>query len=430
MGRRKRTAKRYPLLELVEEKKKEAQELLAFYSSLKAYIEEWRKNDDLLKVLYACPPGTPLEGVVALTYRYTDIPPSISFYFMLVLLGAKFTQMDFALEIGSQVVRPNLWVLTLDSSGSGKTYATKHICQKAIPPDEVEFLPETGTAAGYVKLLAEHPEKCRAIFFRDEVAQLFKMLRKDTYVDLKDFFLRSYDGGPIERHTKKEGLVKVQDVYISFYGTTVLETFARSLKEEDLLDGFMQRFLIQIPERTERIVPLYVIPPEELKAIRRDYEKLIEALMEAPRRLQLTSHAREVYERWFLEHFDPDLKSYYRRYLFSSMKLATIYKLLLWPKERDGAVDKEHMGWAIRVISQNLDSLYTLMSDYMAFDEYDLLIKRVERYINSHPGCTRRDVVINVYGLQKVAQLDAILELLAEKGNKEAERLLESKKRR
>ena len=429
-GRKRKNRKEYPLLELIEEKERETKELLAFYSSLKAYIKEWRERDDVLKVLYACPPGTPLEKVVDLTYRYTDVPPSVSFYFMLVLMGAKFTQMDFALEIESQLVRPNLWVLTLDSSGSGKTYATKHICQEAVPEGDIEFLPETGTAAGYVKLLAEHPEKARALFFRDEVAQLFRILRKDTYVDLKDFFLRAYDGGPIERHTKKDGLMKVRDVFISFYGTTVLETFARSLKEEDLLDGFMQRFLVHIPEEVKKVVPLYVIPKEELENTKREYHRLIESLSGAPRRFKLTSQAREVYERWFLDHFNEELKSYYRRYLFSSMKLALIYKLMLYPKERDDMVDKEHMGWALRVVSQNLDSLYTLMSEYMSFDEYDLLIKRVERYIDSHPGCTRREVVQNVYGLKTVSQLDTILELLAEKGNEEAERLLKSRRRR
>jgi len=257
------------------------------------------------------------------------------------------------------------------------------------------------------------------------------MLRKDTYMELKDFFLRSYDGGPIERHTKKDGLIRIEEVYLSFFGTTVLETFTKTLKEEDLLDGFMQRFLVHIPEKIEKVVPLYIIPEHEIEAMAERYQRLIDELQsEAPKEFVITEMGIKTYNMWFEQNFNKNLKSYYRRYMFAVMKLALVYRLLLWPRERfDNIVDKEHIGWALRVIDLNLDSLYVLMADYMAFDKYDSLVKRVERYMKNHPKCTRRDVVCNVNGLRTVGQLDAILELLIEKGVRKAKELYDAKRR-
>ncbi|MEN3058990.1 MAG: DUF3987 domain-containing protein [Candidatus Methanosuratincola petrocarbonis] len=420
-GKKKR--KRYPLLEIIEERQKEVQEILTFYLDLKKFIEEIRKKDDLVKILSCCPPGSILEEVVLLTERHTDIPPSISFYAMLTLLGAKLTQMDFRLQLETQSVRPNLWVLCLASSGAGKTYTINHICLPAL--NDVETLPETATAPAYIQLLAEHPEKTKGIIIRDEVAQLFKMIKKDSYMELKDFFLRSYDGAKIERRTKKDGLISVENVYISFLGTTVLETFTRALNQEDLLDGFMQRFLFNIAEKVQKVVPLYIIPQDSFDRIRQEYQSWVSFLETVPERtLTISKKAVKLFEEWYTAHFDRSIESYFRRYMFAALKIATIYKLLSLPRENSMEIEKEHLGWAIRVITRNLDSLYKLMNEYLSFDDYDSLIRRVERYITEHPGCKRRDILQNVWGLKSVKQLRAILEFLAEKGNPKAAELL------
>lgn len=416
---------KYPLLEFIQEREREAKELLFFYQRLKNFIERWRQQEDVLKVLYACPPASILESVVHVTKEYTDIPPSISFFAMLCLMGAKATQKGFGVWVGTQVVRPNLWVLTLAPSGTGKTYAISQICLRAINGD-VEMLPQTSTAAGLVKLLADHPNKAAAILLRDEMAQLFKMLRKDAYIDLKDFLLRSYDGGTIERHTKKDGLIRVANVFISIYGTTVLETFARSLKDEDLMDGFMQRFMVHIAEKRDKIVPLYVIPDCAMEEVRRKWKKFVDVLdSRESKTLPLTERAKKLYERWFIENFDRALDSYYRRYMFSAIKIGLIYALL----KGSVYVDEECIGWSIRVVTMCLDSLYKLMQEYLSFDEYDSLIRRVERYIKEHPGCTRRDIVRNVYGIRTVKQLEAVLEIIALRSDMDVSHLLKPPKR-
>ncbi len=423
MGRRKKRSREYPILKLIEQKEREAKELLNFYIDLKRRVEEIREKDDIQKVLALCVPGSFIEDLVLLTYKHTDIPPSIAFFSGMVLLGAKLTSMDVHTTLGKQKVYPNLWVLTLAPSGSGKTYAVKHIVGQAI--DEIEEFPGTSTAAAAVKMLAEYPHKRRAVVLRDEVAQLFKMLRKDTYSDLKDFFLRAYDGGPIERQTKKDGLVKAEDVYLSFYGTTVLATFAQSLRAEDLLDGFFQRFLLHIAEEVDRIVPLYIVPSDKLEVAREKFHALIELTSDRDKHLPLTGEAVKLYEQWYTEFFNKEHESYYRRYMFASIRYATIYAALMGSDR----VDIAHMGYALRAIDWHLVSLYEIMQS-LAFDDYDLLVRRVEEYLKKHPDCTRREVVQGVWGIRTVKQLNAILELLALKGNRKAEELLSSTTRK
>ena len=421
---RKRQIQReqFSLLELIERKQQEAKELLVFYLLLKRAKENMDNEKELKDVLYYCPSGTIVEDLVRLTAKYTDIYPSITLAASFVLLGAKFTQMGFEVNIGSQTIKPNLWILTLASSGAGKSFILDHVCLKSM--SDIETLPETSTAAGYVSLMYSNPQKRCGVLIRDEIGQLFKMMKKDSHLELKDFFLRAYNGTPLERNTKKEGLIRIEDVYISIYGNTVLETFAKSLNEEDLLDGFLQRFMIHIPfEERKKIVPLYMIPQEELSYIKQKYKLLVDELSKFENKsYTLSQHAIDLYQKWFIENFNRDIESYYRRYFFNAVKLSLIITLL--NSNQSGIIGLQEMGLALRLITRFLNSFLFLVDEFLNFNDYVVLIRKVEDYLRRYPDAKKRDIIMNVRGVKNVAMLNGILEVLSYE-NEIARKLLE-----
>ena len=428
-GRKKQIErKEFPLLRLIEEKNKEAEEFLAFYNYLKEFKEKRQREKALQEVLFYVPGGTILEDIVRITYDYTDIYPSIAFFASLVLLGAKFTQMGFEVKLNTQIIKPNLWILTLASSGVGKSFVLDHICLATIDRNTIEEVPSTSTVAGYFEIMSKYPEKRLGIIIRDEIAQLFKMMRKDTYIDLKDFFLRAYNGTPMERNTKKDGLIRLEGLYLSVYGNTVLETFAKNLNEEDLIDGFLQRFMIHIPNKEERdkIVSLYLIPSEALQKVKQKYYQLIEKLQTIENKtFRLSEQAIKLYDEWFRENFNEKIESYYRRYFFSAIKIALIIKLLNF--DDSNTIGLSEMAMSLRIITKTLDSFLFLLDEYLSFNEYAILIKKVEKYINENPSCKKRDIVLNVRGIKNTAMLDSILQILSYE-NEKAKELLEGNK--
>ncbi|MCP3967284.1 MAG: DUF3987 domain-containing protein [Lentisphaerae bacterium] len=394
MGRKKVRQTDYPLMDYMSDdaadKSSIANDTLKFFSGLKKLTEEIKSREDILRIKYLCPAESFLDNVTTLFWEKTDNSVSLAFWGGLCSMATYLTMQEIPIQIGCQKIFPNLWILAIAESGNGKTFTDKRM--KQIIGDRIERIPGAFTSkAAIIEELKRTTGK--GLIVRDEVAQQLKLMRNPAYITLKDAMLCLYDGS-IEHTTKKEGRVVLDDLAISYFGCTVPSTLSNSLTAEDLVDGFLQRFIIYLTKPNERNMKncLY-------KILDKDIDKLSESFNEwtiKSRKINkfiLSPEAETTWEYWYHTHFNSEYESYYKRYMFAGIKYAAIYNTLI---EKDGYISKENMGWAIRLIELSLDSLYNVMNNHLGFGKWEKSLFRLKTYIENNPDVNPRKIQMSL----------------------------------
>ena len=409
----KKSAKKYPLLQYIKERNREAEDTIRMYAALETHIKELRALREVgaKETLDRCRAGTILESIVQLFWDKTDLPLTLPYWFGLGVLGGILTQAGKQILYGDQAIDPNLWVLILAESGMGKTWTLNRIKKLT---DGGVLLNQAGyrTKPALIHDLVQYPEMSRSVLCVDEMAQTIKLFRKETGADLKEALLMSYDGY-LASTTKKDGRVEVPDIALSILATTVLSTFARSITDEDTMDGFLQRFLMVKANDTERNMKNwpYLITESDTAGIQQQFREWRDRIAEIGT-FTLTASAHNLWTTWYQKHFSADLESYYKRYLWSTLKLAAIFHTL--GPTVDGQIDTDDMGYAIRALDNSLESLYDIMDRHLNFSRAEQQVQTIRGHLERYPDRTSREILQSLK-LSK-GELVTALKILRDRG--------------
>jgi len=280
---------------------------------------------------------------------------------------------------------------------------------KEISKNELDF-----NSAGYqskaafIADMALEPEECNpplkhGILEIDELSQTVKLFRSNgAGATLKEAFLKAYDG-KMNHATLQWGKVEVSDINITLLGATALSTFADSITPEDLQDGFLQRMMLIIADESERNMRNwpYKIDPTELAVLQDAFSAYAEKTKNIDK-FELSNEAETVWRKWYFKHFNAELESHYKRYLWATLKIAAIFNTLL---EADGVISEADMSWALRTTENALESLYTVMDKYLAFDKWEKLIQKTRLEYEKNPEISDRDICRKLTINQKVLNL-------------------------
>lgn len=384
-------------------------ESVRFFGGLKLIKNEIdrKRKGGMLETLSRCPAGSILEKIVNLFWERTDMPLNMAFWFTLASLGGFLTQNNKRIKFGSQRIAPNLWISVLAKSCSGKTWILDRIME--ISKNEIVF---NGSGyqskAAFIADMASKPEEGKpplkhGILVIDELAQTVKLFRSNgAGATLKEAFLKSYDG-KMSHTTLQTGKTEVSDINITILGATVLSTFADSITPEDLQDGFLQRIMLIIANESERNMqnwPYKIDEPDiaELKGYFETYAGKAKKINE----FTLTPEAENIWKDWYFKHFNADLESHYKRYLWATLKIAAIFNTLL---ESDGIIGEADISWALRTTENALESLYIVMDKYLAFDKWEKLIQKARMEYEKNPDISDRDICRKLTLNRKVLNL-------------------------
>ncbi len=390
MGRKKKRSESYPLFDLIEKKEERAKEMVQFYTRLKILTDDMKKREDILRIKYLCPAGSFLDKITSLFWDKTSVATSLVFWGGLCSMGTYLTMRKIPIEIGSQIIFPNLWILAVADSGWGKTYTDQRL--STITGDRIERIPGDFTSkAAIIQELKQTTGK--GLIVRDEVGQQLKMMKNPAYLTLKDAMLSLYDGS-LKHITKKDGQIVLDDLAMSYFGCTVPSTLSTCLSAEDLVDGFLQRFVVYLTNKKERNMEnvLYEILHDEIDDLKNVFDLWTTSSIKI-KKFILSNEAKEAWIWWYKKYFKEEHESYYRRYMFSGIKYAAIYNSML---NKNGIISLEDMEWAIRLTEISLDSLYQVMEDYMGFNKWENSLTRIVRYIKDHPTITARSLQLNL----------------------------------
>lgn len=367
-------------------------EAVKFYFKLKNISREvqLKKESGLYNTLYLCPAGSIIEKFVKLFWNRTDIPLNIVYNSFLVALGGYLVQQDKKIMFSAQKIYTNLWILSLGKSAIGKTtifdFISNYFGDK-IAIDE----PNYQTKAAMVDDFNNFPETKRNVIIIDEIAQNIKLFRQaGSQQTLKEAYLNIY-GGKISHTTKKDGKIQISDIFISIAAGTVISTFQECTTSEDNNDGYLPRFMFSLANDFERNMKNwpYIWKKTEIEAVQktfREYTTRVQGIVE----FHVNQKAISLLKKYYFEHFDSNLEAHYKRYLWATLKIAGIYNTLL---ECDGIISNIDMEWALRVIEQNLDSLYQVMDKYLSFNEFEKIIQKVRIFKDENTESSPRDVM-------------------------------------
>ncbi|MBP9153553.1 MAG: DUF3987 domain-containing protein [Xanthomonadales bacterium] len=300
--------------------------------------------------MFAVPPASALEIVLATFKKETDIPLEIPFFATLHFVSGMLLKNGSTMEGPAGTISPELWTVVLADSGAGKTFATKIIERAAGVEDMALEEPASGA-----KLLASMAEKPTSLWTQDEIAQKLKQIEdpKSPMGDAKEYLLRAYDNAKIQRATKKE-TITVENPRLGILGLNTKESFRKAMSPESLLDGFAQRFGFVYAEddksRPMIDFALYQKPKIEA-ACKRAFDKIRETPLH--KEYILGPAAVQAFETSFvLLARDGTPKSFFRRAMFRAFRYAMLYHVLLGKKSN--VIDEEDIGWGARVVSLHL----------------------------------------------------------------------------
>lgn len=336
---------------------------------------------------------------------------------------------------------PNIWALILgDSTLTRKTTAMRMAIDLLGDVDRELLLATDGSAEGLLTGLSGRPGRV-SIFFKDEVSGFIDSInRKDYLAGMRETLTQLYDVPEFyTRRLRKETITVSSPVFI-FFGGGIRDKVYSLITEEDILSGFIPRFLIVSGEADIGAIrptgPATAISSSrreellnELKGLYAEYNRTIditignqETQINKVVAAILTDDAWERYSR-----IELDMATAASESPISMMALPTFERLsrsllkmaVLLAATRQQAQDNE--------ISVELSDVVTAGKYIQRWGRHTIdliqnsgrtqeerLLGRVLGTIKNHPGINRGKLM-QAFHLQK-RQMDAIQETLDDRG--------------
>ncbi|MCX6179882.1 MAG: DUF3987 domain-containing protein [Chlorobiales bacterium] len=375
----------------------------------------------------------------------TDAPKEFLFSSMLMTVGAVIGN-RVAMQVGSQMVKPNLYGLCLAGSTVGRKTTAVSFCtrylemtQEALKEEMVNLrMPDSGSHEGLIecmreprlltryegsganRVLVEEMEKKvvvnSGIASFSEFAGFMDNLRKDYNKGMESFILDVYDGNCHTRQLKNEQS-RILNPCLSIFGASTLTQFLQRITENDKHSGFLQRiFYCYVSEQRGKLRSLIEnsAPDDGMEAL------IVASLVKIYRvaatierdevKVRLSGEARVVYQESYqreLEEiavikkgdaeFSGVLLGYHGRLDMMKFKVAMIYAVVevagqnMVLDRRNGLfISGDVMKGAVRLITYFWHTTGYLLRHQFKFTPYEQRMKRIVEMLKKQDGKMNR----------------------------------------
>ncbi len=199
-------------------------------------------NKEAFDIQRLVPAGSFMQQIIR-HFDQTDISYAIPLFNLMTIAASWLTQNGASLSIlGVGRIRPTLWMIGLADSGSSKTFAAKRVWSILMSTTQAPVcrIPEPATDAQWIKDLKD----CNGgYWFQDEVGSFVRNMTGSKHLTkLKHWMLLSYDHEAIANRIKSDEIKdEVEDPHFTFHGLSVLQTWARDVEINNMIDGWCQR---------------------------------------------------------------------------------------------------------------------------------------------------------------------------------------------
>ena len=383
----------------------------------------------------------------------TDAPKEFLFASMLMTVGAVIGN-RVAMQVGSQMVKPNLYGLCLAGSTVGRKTTAVSFCtrylemtQEALKKEMVNLrMPDSGSHEGLMECMREPRLLTRyegsganrmpveemetkvvvnsGIACFSEFSGFQDNLRKDYNKGMESFILDVYDGNCHTRQLKNEQS-RIVNPCLSIFGASTLTQFLQRITENDKHSGFLQRIfycyvseqrgklrsLIENSAPDDRMEALIVASLVKIyrvaQAIERDGVKV--SLSGEARVVYQDSHDREQAELAAIRKHDAEfsgvLMGYHGRLDMMKFKVAMIYAVVEVAGKntvldrRDGLlISGKVMERAVPLISCFWHTTGYLLRHQFKFTPHEQRLKRLVEMLKKQGGKMKRKEMLQRTG--------------------------------
>ena len=364
--------------------------------------------------LIATPPGSILHRIITPYRRHTDVPLELPLFAGLHYVATYLSARGVYIKSNKiPKIKPFLWNVILAPSGAGKTLSHDWIGKHAPAPSNMVNCESSAKFFEELKRCKE--EDGYASWFCDEFAQKLKAIEtlNSPLAEVKQIALKAYNGGKIDRSTKKTGTLVIEDPTFNFYGVNTEASFIDSISVESMLDGFAQRFgYIYTVLDPDRHITDFAIYNEEI--VSSELEGAFNDLLnlELHESYFLTDDAEAEYTKIFKDLFQEGAipNSFYRRTLFKTLTYALLYHVINLKTSQN--IDAEDVQWASRVTELHLSDIQRILNE-KGLGEFKEKVEQVkaqkQRYEDKGKDFKARDVVHNNKSVSNTSEAVEIL---------------------
>ena len=226
--------------------------------------------------------------------------------------------------------------------------------------------------------------------------------------------------------TKTEGVSEIYEPFISICGALTYNSFKSLVSKEDILSGFLARFLLFTPNESKYEYP--ALPRKntgnKISAVKTE---MIEYLLQTPKEIsyQLTEKAIEYFEwyhkqlRNFVNAYSQDyselIEPFVKRWSPYFLKIAMLIQF--FEDKSKNEITEHSIDKSLKVINSAFESTKFLIHEYITKPKDEERTDIIIQYLQSHNGSCKRKELISSHKLDNGSkEYDKILSQLAEDG--------------
>ena len=240
-------------------------------------------------------------------------------------------------EIGHFKFYPNLYVVLLGDSGSGKNTAID-IAKELVR--RLDCVPLAGDCqskeslvkdmSGYIRAFNPPGNQpplvyCPVTIFATELSQFLSI----DPAKMIDFLVTAYDARIVDAKTLKHGVQTIEGPFINMLVGTQPGHVHRCMRADLITDGLTRRCIFVFPPPQDIRRPFYVVSPEQREAFQRALAYL-RTVTEVYGQFQWANGSKEWYEKWYLNRSvskHPMVHGFDRRLNVQLLKVAMLLAL-------------------------------------------------------------------------------------------------------
>ena len=323
----------------------------------------------------------------------TDAPREFHQIASLVLVATAINRNRW-LDLQHKRVYPSLFAIYLADSGQRKSTPIAYAVEAC--PKELRLANDYSPEALIADL--DKRDQARGTVFVDEAGRLLNTMRKQGYGEgLKDLLSKLWDGPDDEERKLQKGNYHLKSTYLNLLMATTTSRFVDLVTPEDILSGFLARFLpILVTEKVQRR-PVSRLKPatrEEGKRLAQHLLTMMQRLAKEPRGMDITTEALEALDaaeeklqEWASGEWHSDLLlPWATRLAEYGFRLAIIFAVSVG----QDSITVSHAEQALLVVERAKQSA-KLLAERLTMDKDMREAEKLFNMILRNPGIKRRD---------------------------------------
>lgn len=300
--------------------------------------------------------------------------------------------------------RTNLYFLCLAETGSGKDHARSVIKEGFLHVGiEARIIEDLASEVGLVSSLAIEPSSLMLIDEFGKFLQCTKDSRSSHLYAINRLLLTLYSNSNQifvgKKYRQSENNITIEEPCLNLMGMTTPKSFFKSINEDSLSDGFLNRFICiksSNPNPKSQFKPIQKLPPSITERFDA-WAKLgygpsgnlhsVGHMRPAPRTVYFSPEAKALFQDfenqflWGLREKSGDTAELYQRGNENALKLALI--LAAGIDIEAPLIDEQCANYAIELIKETTEAFRLLLKDNLSENKLESDKQRIVRFFFS-----------------------------------------------